>query len=77
MCLYATDTIVYKEINCMNDHSILREDHDTLSSIFVNVSSFRLPRSLEQVFFNHTFVQNSQERVDDHEYPWVLTTHNI
>ena len=30
MRLYANDTIVYREINCINDHNILQEDRDTV-----------------------------------------------
>ena len=28
---YADDTIVYREINSIDDHDILQEDHDTLT----------------------------------------------
>ena len=31
MCLYADDTIMYREINSINDHNILQDDLDTLS----------------------------------------------
>ena len=62
--LYADDTIVFREINSIDDHSILQEDLDTLSGctttwlmeqIFANVSSFRLPKNVQEPSSNIPF----------------------
>ena len=39
--------------------------------------SFRLPRSVIQVFFNYTILNNTLERVDDHEYLGISISHDL
>ena len=42
-----------------------------------NVPSFRLPRSVIQVFLYYTIFGNTLERVDDHEYLGVSFSHDL
>ena len=39
--------------------------------------SFRLPRSVIQVFLNYTIFVNTLEHIDDHEYLGISILHNL
>ena len=90
MRLYADDTIVYREINSINDHNILQEDLDTQSVwIATSLMDFNIckcailpiTRKRNTSFFNYTqlylYFGNTLECVDDHEYLGISISHDL
>ena len=80
---YADDTIVHREINSINDHNILREDLDALSTTWLmglNICKHAIlpiTKMRNTSFLNYTIFGNTQEHVDDHEYLGVSISHDL
>ena len=86
MRLYADDTIVYREINSINDHNILQEDLDTLSEwtttwlmdiSICKCATLPITKKRSTSFFNYTIFGNTLERVDDHEYLGISISNDL
>ena len=86
MRLYPDDTIVYREINSINDHDILQEHLDTQSEWtttwlmdFSICTRAILPiaKKRSTSFFHYTIFGNTLERIDDHEYLGVSISHDL
>ena len=86
MRLYADDTIVYREINSIDDDNNLQECLLTVSEwtttllIDFNICKYHIipiTKKRSTIFFHYTIFDNTLERVDDHEYLGVLIPHNL
>ena len=86
MHLYADDLFMHIEINSINAHNILQEYLDTLSEwtttwlIDFNICKCAiLPNTKKRntSFCNYTIFGNIVERVDDHEYLGISTSHYL
>ena len=82
---HAEDTILCREINSINDHSILQEDLETQSEwattwlMDFNICKcaiLPITKKRNTSFLNHTIFGNTLERIDFHEYFGISISHD-